>query len=246
MAAGRVSLRRAPRARGTGLRCAPALAVAGSLLLTGCGGGDREAPAGPAADPLLTQDVPRVVRNDCRRAARKMSSGAVYCPPLVPRGRTRSQNRSSRGRVSIDARGESYTLNFLSSEASGFDRSQPSGARRHVGHWLIAAQESPGRLAKGPGTRVLERTEIAGVPVTFVARRWVAYHLDAGHTLAIWPFAGRTYEVSLHGFESHRALRLMARALVEEMSRCPPGGEEIGRAPCNLVYEAGSEPLSRG
>jgi hypothetical protein len=207
-------------------------------LLAGCGSRGAEPTAQPVADPLLTRDVPAVVRRDCERAAHRLTEGAVYCPPLVPRGATRSQNRSSRGRFSTVAHDGEYVLNFVSPTLGGVDSAQPAGFRRHLGHWLVAAYEGGTDLTTGPGARVLRRLEVEGIEVTLAERRWVAYDLDAGHRFATWELEGRNYEVSLHGFEHPRALLDMARALVRQMRGCPldgptgPGAEP----PCELVF----------
>ncbi|HEX6229741.1 MAG TPA: hypothetical protein VFZ41_09815 [Solirubrobacterales bacterium] len=216
------------------------LAGIGAIPLVGC---SSESESGPSTrDRSLTSDVPALVRRDCGLAAEKITSGAVYCPPLVPRGSTRSQNRSSRGRVSIDARDDEYTLNFVTATIEGFDPAQPRGFRRHEGHWLISARNDPNPPASGPGASVVDRIEVEGVPVNVVERRWFAYHLDAGHVLAIWPFAGRTFQVSLHGFEHRRVLIEMAEAMISQMRACPPASPEgaPGDPACGLVFAGGA------
>jgi hypothetical protein len=88
--------------------------------------------------------------------------------------------------------------------------------------------------------RVLRHLNVGGVDVTLVERRWVAYHLDAGHVLAVWHFAGRTYEVSLHGFEHSAELLDMVRALIAQMRDCPLDGPTARGSdpPCDLVFAA--------
>jgi len=215
--------------------------VVGAAILAGCGGDGQKTTEKRAADPLLTRDVPTVVRFDCRRAARRLTSGAVYCPPLVPRGATRSQNTSSRGRFATVAHDGEYVLNFVAAELAGVDLAQPAGFRHHVGHWLAASYEGAAGLTSGPGVRVLRRIDVDGVEVTLYQRRWIAYKLDAGHVFASWPLGGRTYEVSLHGFENRHALVAMAEALVAEIRECPPDGPTgVGaEPPCDLVFPAG-------
>jgi hypothetical protein len=214
------------------LRLALALAGLGTAVSVGCGG-DTESPA--RVDPRLTTDVPPVVRHDCELAAAEMDSGVLFCPPLVPRGATTSQNRSSRGRFSTDASGDSYGLNFVADVAAGFDPSQPSGFRDHIGHWRVAAVDRRAELIAGPGAKAIAHSTASGVPLTVVERRWVAYGLDAGHVLALWSFAGRTFVVSLHGFENRDALLDMARASIAQMLACEPDDATDDGA-CSLVF----------
>jgi len=220
------------------LRLALALAGLGTAASMGCGGG-TESPAAQV-DPRLTTDVPPVVRHDCELAAAEMDSGVLFCPPLVPRGATTSQNRSSRGRFSTDVNGDSYDLNFVADVAAGFDPSQPSGFRDHIGHWRIAVVDRPAGLLAGRGTKVISRSKVSGVPLTLVERRWVAYDLDAGHVLALWSFAGRTFVVSLHGFENRDALLDMARASIAQMLSCGPDDATDDGA-CGLVFASKGE-----
>ncbi len=233
-------LRQQHRLRLSRGRAAPvgalAACLAGSAILAGCGGGG-ETVARPA-DPLLTRDVPNVVRLDCRRAARRVASGAVYCPPLVPRGAAHSQNRSSRGRFATVAHDGEYVLNFVADDLAGVDPAQPPQFRRHHGHWLVAAYTDAAGLTSGPGAHVLRRLDVDGIEVTLARRRWVAYDLDAGHALATWSFGGRTFEISVHGFENSRALLDMARASIDQMRECPPDGPtgEGAEHPCDLVF----------
>lgn len=219
------------------LRLALALAGLGTAASVGCGGG-TESPV--RVDPMLTTDVPPVVRHDCELAAARMDSGVLFCPPLVPRGKTTSQNRSSRGRFSTGASGDAYDLNFVADIAGGFDPSQPSGFRDHIGHWRVAVVDRRAELVAGPGTRVIAHSTVSGVPLTVVERRWVAYNLDAGHVLALWPFAGRTFVISLHGFENRDALLDMARASIAQMLACDPD-DTTDNGACGLVFVAKDE-----
>lgn len=204
--------------------------------LAGCGGeGDADVRVVPSG---LTSQVPPVVRADCEAAAAQMSEGGVYCPPLVPSGSTYSQNRSSRGKVSIDARGDEYMLSFVAHDLAGFDPSQPSAFRKHHGHWLVRAVSDSAVLTRGPGVKVVKRTVVDGVSVTAAERRWVAYDLDAGHVLAVWRLAGRTFELSLHGFENHDLLLPMVRASIEQMRSCPDAAAPPGEGGCQLVFPA--------
>ncbi len=219
-----------------------ATALAAALALSACGGaGAKSSSSTETAPPAgLSRAVPPVIRSDCRAAARKLDSGAVYCPPLVPGGGAKSMNRSSRGKRSIDARGGEYVLNFDSPSLAGEDPHQPKGFRRHEGHWLVRAVNTSLRsLTRGPGVAVVGRPSIHGVRVLVAERRWVAYDLDAGHVFALWRLRGHTYEVSLHGFENRRLVLPMAGALIAQMRRCPPpAAGSGGRGACRLVFAA--------
>jgi hypothetical protein len=208
---------------------------AGSLV--GCG--DQGTPQKASVPPGLTRTVPHVVRNDCEAAAKEIDEGAVYCPPLVPAGRTYSQNRSSRGKVSIDAHGDEYILNFVTSTLRGRDETQPKNFRRHPGHWLIRAADQPGELTRGPGVRVVKEVTVENTPVSIVQRKWVAYDIDAGHVLAVWRFGGRTFEISLHGFENRGLLLPMVEALIEQMHNCSEMESDEPAPECELVIPAG-------
>jgi len=204
---------------------------AGSFV--GCGDGDTAQRASTPAG--LTRVVPQVVRSDCEVAAEEIDAGAVYCPPLVPAGRTYSQNRSSRGKVSVDANGDEYVLSFVTDTLKGRDESQPENFRRHPGHWLIRATDQPDELTRGPGVKVVKTVTIASTPVEIVQRKWVAYDIDAGHILAVWSFGGRTFEISLHGFENRNLLLPMVEASIAQMRGCSevPSGETAPE--CELV-----------
>lgn len=194
---------------------AASLCAALSLPACGTGGTGASTEASAPAPAGLTRAVPAVVRSDCRAASRKLASGAVYCPPLVPAGGVRSLNRSSRGKLSIDAHGDEYALNFDSPKLAATDPRQPKAFRRHEGHWLVRATDgTPGDLLRGPGVSVVAHRALHGVDVTLAERRWVAYNLDAGHVFALWRLGNRTYEVSLHGFENRRLVLPMASALI--------------------------------
>jgi len=177
-----------------------------------------------------------------------MSESVVYCPPLVPKGPTISQNRSSRGRVSVSARGSAYELNFVSSSAQRADPRSPDRLL-HLGHWLVGATTPAGlsrhdplgketffKLVRGRGAKIVKRTEIDGVPVTVVNRKEDSASLHAGHVVAVWRLGGRVLAVSLHGWERRATVLDMARALIRETRSCPPRSPEGNR--CQLVIAA--------
>ncbi len=176
------------------------------------------APRGPRPyDPLLTANRSQVVLGDCRRAAR-LTDAAVYCPPLIPTGTVVSQNRSSRGRISIAASGDSYTLNFVSDSIAGIDVRQQRSFRPHLGHWLVSAASPAGpafrRLTTGDGARVVDRRSLVGVPVAVVERQANMPAIDAGHVTVVWRHADRAFAVSLHGFEHRSTAIKMAQVLI--------------------------------
>jgi hypothetical protein len=193
-------------------------------------------------DPLLTSGVPAVVVRDCEQAAREMSESIVYCPPLTPKGPTTSQNRSSRGRVSVSADGDSYVLNFVSESTEGFDSEQPRSFQRHLGHWLVSASSPAGpefrRLTGGYGARIVDKRRISGIPVTIVERRANVPSLDAGHLAVVWKFDGRTLEASLHGFEHRSTAVRMAQALIFQARACDPAAGLQEEGICALVFDA--------
>lgn len=196
-----------------------------TLVAGGCGG---DASPRATRDPLLTTAVPKVVVEDCGRAAEKMDRSVVYCPPLVPKGPAMSQNRSSRGRVSIEARGAAYQLHFVSPSLQRRDPADP-GRFVHLGHWTFGAYSPRGlsrhdplrsqsfrALTRGDGARHVGRIEIAGVPVTVVEVSENGYTVHSGHVLAVWKMGRRVFNVSLHGFERRRTAVEMARAIIQE------------------------------
>ncbi|MDQ3724556.1 MAG: hypothetical protein M3335_01485 [Actinomycetota bacterium] len=182
--------------------------------------------------------MPQVVRSDCEAAAEEMDAGAVYCPPLVPAGRTYSQNRSSQGEVSVDARGDEYVLSFVTSTLKGRDEAQSKNFRRHPGHWLIRAADEPAELTQGPGVKVVKEVVVANTLVTIVQRKWVAYDIDAGHVFAVWRFGGRTFEISLHGFENRNLLLPIVEASIKQMRNCPETPSDEPVPGCELVIPA--------
>jgi hypothetical protein len=169
-------------------------------------------------DSLLTANRSGVVHGDCRRAAWQMNGAAVYCPPLIPRGPVVSQNRSSRGRVSVPASGDAYTLNFVSDSIAGVDVRQQRSFRTHLGHWLVSAASPAGlafrRLTTGYGARVVDRRSLVSVPVVVVERRANVPAIDAGHVTVAWRLRGRAFAISLHGFEHRSTAIKMAQALI--------------------------------
>jgi len=204
--------------------------------LAGCG--DQDTAQRASAPPGLTRTVPQVVRRDCEAAAEEMDEGAVYCPPLVPAGRTYSQNRSSRGKVSIDAQEDEYVLSFVTSTLRGRDEAQPKNFRRHPGHWLIRVADQPKELTQGPGVQVVKEVTVEGTPVAIVQRKWVAYDIDAGHVFAVWRFGGRTFEISLHGFENRNLLLPMVEASIKQMRNCSEAPSDEPVPGCELVIPA--------
>jgi hypothetical protein len=147
-----------------------------------------------------------------------VNGATVECPPLIPKGPVESQNRSSRGKVSIAASGDSYTLNFVSDSLAGIDMRQQRTFRTHLGHWLVSAQSPAGsafrRLTTGQGAKVVDRRSLVGVPVAVVERRANFPAIDAGHVTVVWRFQGRAFAVSLHGFEHRSTAIKMAQALI--------------------------------
>lgn len=186
-------------------------------------------------DSLLTPHVPAVVTEDCRRAAIEMNSSVVYCPPLVPIGPTTSQNRSSRGKVSVTASGDAYLLNFVSDSIAGIDPQQERSFRTHLGHWLVSA-ESPARLAfrrltSGYGVDAVEHRRLVGVPVAIVERRANVQAIDSGHVTVAWKLGNRALAVSVHGFEHRTQAVKMAQALIAQSKDCDTDA-------CDLVFPA--------
>jgi hypothetical protein len=198
----------------------------------------------------LTDQVPQIVRADCERAAREMSESVVYCPPLVPKGPARSQNRSSRGRGSITARGGAYQLHFVSPSLQRRDPGNP-GRIVHLGHWTFSAFSEAGlsrhdplrtqsfrALTRGEGVRPVGQRAIDGVPVTLMGYAENAYSVHSGHLLAVWALGSRAYNVSLHGWEHRSALLAMAEALIRQIRACPPAVAERAGVGCTLVFPA--------
>jgi hypothetical protein len=211
--------------------------------LAAWGGGSQAShgatPPVRAGSPKLTLELPHRLVFECRETGRRLTRGLLFCPPVVPRGPIDSQNN-----LKTTALGGGYELNFVSPSLAGLDPVQPAGQRRHLGHWRFAAgpPEKFRFALKAPGDRKslrpVARFTVSGVSVDVYERRATAYDIDEGHVFALWNIAGRTYEMSVHGFENRPLVVAMTRGLVEEIVACDGSGDDP--APeggiCRLVF----------
>jgi hypothetical protein len=212
-----------------------------SVLLAVCGSSASSATSTPAentgsVDALLSENVPPLVRHECKVTGEELRDALLYCPPLVPGGPVMSQNN-----LKTTAHGNSYQFNFVSPRLAGFDPDQPRSERHHLGHWRFAGGPAEdfrftgiapsGKVDAKPVTTFASE----GVTVAVYERRARAYDIDEGHVFALWRFGGRRFEMSVHGFEHKKVLTEMTKALIAEMTGCSSGVGDAGED-CSLVF----------
>jgi hypothetical protein len=137
------------------------------------------------------------VSDTCEEAMVEFDRFPVYCPPVVPVGKTE-----------VDFAGRYVPHTYAMSFRTDSVRPEP--------HWVVsggAARELRRSLAnKYDEPRLVDRLTIAGVSVEVYELHY--YDLHGGHVLVAWEHDGAGYLASVHGFE-HRKL---AEGLIREMS----------------------------
>jgi len=174
------------------------------LLLAGCGNAEEASPTGTATTPLglppgVTDDVPRVVTNACKKTERKFDAFPVYCPPVVPVGET-----------VLDYAGEygerTYVISF---------RTDSIGRQQH---WLVeggAVSEIERLLASGGEPQLVGRDSLAGMPVRVYE---VDYpNINRRHVAFAWEHEGVGYLASVHGSKHRRLAEGIAEGLILDM-----------------------------
>jgi hypothetical protein len=143
----------------------------------------------------------------------------VYCPPVVPAGRTISD-----GTTGV------MTQDFASGFFSNFESSSIRPTRTTPGHWSVAEGEPAAlrRLLK-PATAQGEKPprirhtkiRVAGRSATlWLMPSFRVFHgVYGGHVVLAWRCGARAYQASAHGHRNRGVVRLIAEGLIEEMRR---------------------------
>jgi hypothetical protein len=165
----------------------------------------------------LTSALPGSVRRACATAAAKTGT-LVYCPPLVPMGRT----------VVTGVDGITTSRDFQSGFVANFLSPSVSPSRATPGHWTIA-EGDPYALRtllrpldydprQSPTTR--RPLQTAGIPATlWLMPPFGVFHgIYGGHAVVAWRCADREYQVSMHGHSNTQRTILIATALADEMA----------------------------
>jgi len=164
----------------------------------------------------LTSALPRSVKGACATAAAK-SQAVVYCPPLVPTGRTlvNGVNGILRSR---DFRA-GFVANFTSHSV------QPS--RSEPGHWTLAEGEPetlrtllypPSYNSRdGSITQRQIRIDRTSATLWLMPPFGVFHGIYGGHAVVTWRCAGREYQVSMHGHNNAQRTVLIATSLADEL-----------------------------
>jgi len=164
----------------------------------------------------LTSGVPRSVRRACATAAAK-SRAVVYCPPLVPTGRTLVDG--------VD--GALRSRDFRSGFVANFQSHSVKVTRSAPGHWSIAEgdPQTLRRLLHPPDYDPREGS-IKQRPLRIghtSATLWlmpsfrIVHGIYGGHAVISWQCAGREYQVSMHGHTNSARTVLIATALADEL-----------------------------
>jgi hypothetical protein len=226
-------------------RATPLVVLALAVAWEWCGGTPKRA-AAPVTRTHVAQSrlqlktaLPPAVLDGCRKVARSYR-GRVFCPPLVPSGRTSAEFVGSWTGGSARSRRASYVLDFNS---PSLQRIFGRPVDANGGHWVVEAGTDPalsnhwgGYIPRGEwrGRIALRRTTLAGVPVriyTLAEKNLELYF--AGHVAVVWRHAGVVNAVSMHGHANRPRTLAMARALIRLQRACD--GRPAGAAPCSLV-----------
>jgi len=205
------------------------------------------------------------VIESCRRAARRTSLEAVYCPPLVPRGPVEVQGGASGG-------GKGYYL--LSYESPSLvDREDamrhnpdfPNFPNRPRGgdfawnsfsaaHWVVAA-ERPARLLLKTAREDLHfpaqqydsrprHFTVKGVRATVIPGDIAGPALaSTAHAIVFWRIGATGYLVSVHFDHQAPVAARIARALIKQMVACPPRSRARRPESCKWVFPRTPGPL---
>jgi hypothetical protein len=164
----------------------------------------------------LTSARPRAVTRACATAAAK-SRTVVYCPPLVPTGRT----------LLVGVDGALRSRDFRSGFVANFqsDSVRPSGSA--PGHWTIAEGDPrtlrsllyPPNYDPRAGSIEHRPLRIGGTSATlWLMPSFRTFHgIYGGHTAVSWQCEGREYHVSMHGHTNRARAVLIATALADAL-----------------------------
>ena len=164
----------------------------------------------------LTSALPRSVKRACETAAAK-SQAVVYCPPLVPTGRTLVDG------VDGILRSRDFRAGFV----ANFESHSVQPSRSAPGHWTLAEGE-PETLRPllhppdydprdGSITRRPLRIDRTSATLWLMPPFRVFHGIYGGHAFVTWQCAGREYQVSMHGHNNAQRTIIIATSLADEL-----------------------------
>lgn len=178
----------------------------------------------PHQTPEALQPVPKPYVDACWKAAEQTTLPVLYCPPIVPDGRLVIGSAGPFGSGQLD----SYVVSAQSlSLPAPYVKKVKRQGRPYPppGHWVITAWGDPGEaldfIRKTENGRETDTGTAEGVQTRTFTVPAGAYALDAGHVVVYWEWKGAAYTVSVHAHVNEPVARAMARALIEQMARCP-------------------------
>lgn len=182
----------------------------------------------------LALDPPANLLEACKEAAEATALDTVHCPPIAPDSRTRITHAGLSG-------GEStYSLNLISEGLPG------RGKDFADGHWLIAADRSPGRLwwrlSRWETRPRVHRVTLGGVMARVVTGAGLGTGVASeDHVIVLWEFADIGYLVSVHWDENRRIAIEIARGLINQMVGCSRDAtDDRESSTCDGVVVAGA------